>query len=242
MSATAPTVPSPAGNSENETPEQDRLLEQYKTYLDTIARSAEERLHINELFMTINNFLATILTGLGGYTVFSGNSSLALLLFILSIMGYAFSRVWHLYLTNYTTVNSAKWKVVYDMEEKFRFTYHPFQEEWSGKGELESKEGNPPDYLSWLWTSSGGYYKTSKVEGALPKLFGGIYIVLMLFTAPFTIWNIWEWFSSNVSFFETLEKSDLAGVGIVFLSFLALAIVVVGRIALPLVRKWVGEG
>ena len=237
MNSNAPTVSSPSDSSEHEKSEQEQLMEQFKTYFDTIEHSAEERLHINELFMTINNFLATILSAIAGYEFLSKNNSLVLLLFLLSIMGYAFSRVWSLYLTNYTTVNKAKWNVVYDMEEKFKFSYQPFQEEWSGKGDLESKEANPPNYLSWLWAPAGGYYSTPKVEGALPRLFGGMYILLALITIPLSI-REYEWLQAGINrIVQFLKNIRDFGLGWVVVVILIIIVFLVIALKSPKKRK-----
>ena len=227
MSSNAPPDSSPAGNSETETPEQDQLMEQYKTYLDTIARSAEERLHINELFMTINNFITTILTAIGGYVFVSGNNSIFLLLALLSIMGYAFSRVWHLYLTNYTTVNSVKWDVLYALEQEL--SYHPFKSEWDNylKGYMaNTRIPKTPLWIFWKKKSKSKYkpyYSTSEVESALPKLFGALYLVIGL--GAWIYWLHSNWSENTVEFLENIWHLCGEWVGVLIIIFLLIVVI-----------------
>lgn len=183
-------------------------MEQYKTYLDTIDHFAEKRLHLHEFFMGINSFLATLF----GYMVTSEKYTLLLLL-LLALVGFSFSRVWYLLVTNFTTVNSAKWKVIYDMEKKL--PYQPFQSEWRGKGNLKKiKSDTPPKFFSWILPSqqTQRYYSTSNVDSELPKLFGWIYISLGIGSI------IYLKFSDDIDqFWENIRSFDLEWIGIVIL-------------------------
>lgn len=206
--------------------EQETLLEQYKTYLDTIQHFDEQRLHVHEFFMTINSFLGTLFGAIGGY-LFASEKGHVLLLLPLAIVGFSFSYVWYLWVTNYTTVNKAKWDVIYDMEKKL--PYQPFQSEWDGKGNLKRNMTNPPNYFSWIWApKKDAYYSVSGINSLLPQLFGWMYIALVV------IPTVYLKFNDIIQFWENVRNFGLGWIGVVIL-IVVLAIIIL--VAIPFNKR-----
>ena len=258
MNQNAPTVSSPDDNSEQaqsekEKAKQAQLMEQYKAYLQTIDYSAENRLHTSEFFVAINSFLGTLF----GYMVTSQRVSVGkwtvLLLLLIAVVGFCVSRVWYLLLTHYTTVNFAKWEVIYDMEKDFLYQYQPFTSEWENK--LSPKRiHHMPGYFSWLQKLPKSkkkphpYYSYSDIITELPKLFGRMYIILGVSVLVYAIgsWGIkaCNWISSNlddiVLRWEIINDAGLVwvvGIIALILFFFVLVLAVIALRALWLLTK-----
>lgn len=251
MSSTASTDSSSADNAkkeqaEKEKAEKEQLMEQYKAYLQMIDHSTDHRLTTNQFFLSINSFLVTLFLGTGGYML-ATEKKLLWLLFPLAIAGYYVSRVWHFLLTNYTTIHSAKWKVVNDMEERLSYkmeeklSYKPFYSEWHDM----KKRYDMPKGFAWLRKASDAsskqerlYYSISLIESELPKLFGRMYVALGTITALILVYSQWIHPNScSIFYFFQYIWHNLKGLVIAVLILVVIAVVYVTPIRLPNKRK-----
>lgn len=238
MNQNAPT----ADKTEAPAPDKEQLMEQYKTYLDTVDYSAEKRLQVHEFFMGINSFLGTLfgyLTASDKYTM----DDIVVFLVVAACVGFSLSRVWYFWVVNFTLVNSAKWNVIYDMEKNF--PYQPFQSEWEVYLK-QHRSKTPPKRFSWLWTpkKKRRYYSNSELDSILPQLFGRLYILLGIISIAFWVYKS-DWLHSEnnpignilthiLDFLKEFWRLGLAWVGIVIL---ILVLFIVVFVAMPLNRR-----
>src|SRR5882757_11577470 len=104
----------------------DHLLEQYKLYLTLADKISERRLNTNSFFLTVNTSLITVI-GLSNILApkilkqgeVQADSQAANFLFILSgIAGIALCYFWYRLIRSYKDLNSAKFKVIHEVEKQ----------------------------------------------------------------------------------------------------------------------------
>ena len=238
MSSTTTPVSAPSDNTEDKNSKEEQRIEQYKTYLDMLNHSNEQRIATNQFFVAINvslvTFLATILEHM--FDSDSGNVSVLLLLLPLpALTGYCLSRLWCFLLISYNTVNSSRWNVVYDMEKTL--PYQPFQSEWE---KMEPYETNIPKGFLWLQQVSGispkRYYSISGTERKLPILFGGLYLIIIVTVSVYVVWSLlieaYYWISLKwndiILFIENIKSLNLEWViviiGLIVIVFTVIAL------------------
>ena len=106
---------------------QNHLLEQYKIYLTSAENISNRRQSANAFFVTINSALVSLV----GYINFGGNHS-SDLYWLISISGIAISYMWYRLVRSYKDLNSAKFKVVHDIEKQLPLS--PYDAEWDAVG------------------------------------------------------------------------------------------------------------
>jgi hypothetical protein len=110
------------------------ILEIYKTYVETADRISDRRVQANNLFITLN-------LALGGYflnKVFGDPTSQIHLIF-LSSLSIVLNGVWFLLIKNFKEMNSVKFKIINEIEDKY-FILKPFKKEWE---ELKKRRYKP---------------------------------------------------------------------------------------------------
>lgn len=138
------------------------LLEQYKLYVEMADRISSRRATTNTFFLSLNTLLITavgILSRLGSSFV----SFNILWVVIASIAGILFCWAWHVIIRSYCQLNWGKYKII-NMIEK-RLPVAMYEAEWSclkPKGEARK------------------YKELTTVELWIPRIFGFLYIVLMV--------------------------------------------------------------
>ncbi len=148
------------------------LLEQYKLYVEMADRVSQRRATANTFFLTLNTGLLGFATGLAGFSLnaaqywaFSWGAA---------IFGIGFSYVWWRILKSYRQLNTAKYKVVHDLEAKLPVA--PYDDEW-----VKTDRGNNPKL----------YLQLTVVEARVPKLFMLGYFILGIVTGVFFIRSLW---------------------------------------------------
>jgi len=112
---------------------QGHLIEQYKPYLETADRISNRRQSANSFFVTIN----TALVALVGY-IHIGSETSNELYWLIALAGIALSYMWYRLIRSYRDLNTAKFKVVHEIEKKLPIS--PFDAEWEAVGRGENRK------------------------------------------------------------------------------------------------------
>lgn len=150
----------------------DHLVEQYKSYLSLTDKIGERRLNTNSFFLTVNtslitaiglsNMLSPKILGPGQMQI---DSQAANFLFILiGIAGGGLCYFWYRLTLSYRGLNSAKFKVVHEMEKLLPI--RPYNLEWEALGRGENK---------------GLYHPFTHIEIYVPWIFMALYFALVIF-------------------------------------------------------------
>ena len=119
-----------SGNSSSYSSEdsyQNHLLEQYKLYLTSAENISNRRQTANAFFVTVNTALVSLI----GYLNF-GNEDSNSFYWLISIAGIAISYMWYRLVRSYKDLNSAKFKVVHEIEKSLPVS--PYDAEWEAVG------------------------------------------------------------------------------------------------------------
>lgn len=143
---------------------QEILLEQYKFFAKTADDITVRRLQTNKFYLAILLGLFTIAgflnkNGLTGITILDRD----VILILISIIGMALSTIWYINIESFKLLNTAKFKVILQMEKEL--PCQCFGKEWEYRiGEDESK----------------AYPIFTKIEKFLPIMMGIIYFMVLL--------------------------------------------------------------
>lgn len=129
---------------------------QYKLYVETAEKVSEKRQTANTYFLSLNSFLLV----LSGYLTTIKFQLWHLLLIITGIFICIF---WLLNLQSYRNLNSAKYKVIHEMEDKLPINL--FDKEW--------------DFLE-RGKNKGVYLKLSVAEQGVPIIFIFLYWIILV--------------------------------------------------------------
>ena len=134
------------------------LLEQYKVYLEMADRISARRQTANSFFVTLN----TAIIALVGYVNFGDKDDLAFY-WLISIAGMILCFMWYRLIRSYKDLNSAKFKVVHEIETKLPIA--PFDAEW----EAVERGENPKLYLPF-----------THIEVFIPWVFFAVHSLVLL--------------------------------------------------------------
>jgi len=141
---------------------QEHLLEQYKLYVEMADHISQRRASANSFFLTLHTGLFGLAVGLSGLS--SGQLENQLAGFIASIFGLPFTYAWYRVLKSYRQLNTAKYKVVHELEAKLPAA--PYDDEWE-----KTDRGENPKLYTPLTT----------VEGKVPLIFASGYLAAAIF-------------------------------------------------------------
>ncbi len=130
---------------------EETILEQYKLYVNTAVKVSYWRQTSNKFFLTLNSVLLA-------FTGFLTTLNFAIWHIVLALAGIFISILWFLTITSFRNLNSAKFKVIHNMEKALPF--RTFGDEW--------------DYLK------NKYIKISLVEQGIPIIFLFLYMVIIV--------------------------------------------------------------
>lgn len=148
------------------------LLEQYKLYVEMADRVSQRRATANTFFLTLNTALFGFATGLAGFSF--AEAQISAISCGIAIFGIGFSYVWWRILESYRQLNSAKYKVVHDLESILPVA--PYDDEWEKVG----RGDNPKLYL-----------QLTIVEARVPKLFMLGYSTLAIVASVFFVRSLY---------------------------------------------------
>ena len=107
------------------------LLEQYKLYVEMADRISSRRQSANSFFLSVNTAIIALISYINlGY---KNNSSFY---WLVSLAGMALCFMWYRLVRSYKDLNTAKFKVIHEMEAKLPVA--PYDLEWEkvGKGKV----------------------------------------------------------------------------------------------------------
>lgn len=149
------------------------LIDQYKLYVEMADRISQRRTTANSYFLTVNSAILAFV----GY-LNSKNSDEYL--WLLAFAGMTLCVLWRQGIASYRDINTAKWKVVHEIEK--RLPISPYDAEWEFVG-----RGN----------DSKLYRPISHVEGGVPWVFMFLHFIVFTKTMPFAqYWDMAKgWFN-----------------------------------------------
>ncbi|WP_157517731.1 hypothetical protein [Moritella sp. PE36] len=112
------------------------LLEQYKIYLTSAENISNRRQTANSFFVTVNTALISLISYLN-----LGVATSSKLYWVISLAGIAISYMWYRLVRSYKDLNSAKFKVIHEIEKSLPIS--PYDAEWEAVG----RGGDPKLYL-----------------------------------------------------------------------------------------------
>ena len=133
------------------------LLEQYKVYVEMADRISARRQTANSFFLSVN----TAIIALIAYVNFGSDKTD--FYWLVSLAGMILCYMWYRLIRSYKGLNTAKFKVVHEMEQKLPFA--PYDIEWDKAGRGE----NPKLYLPFTHT-----------EMIIPWVFFAVHVVVFL--------------------------------------------------------------
>jgi hypothetical protein len=128
---------------------QDHLLEQYKIYFESADRISSRRQSANSFFVTIN----TALIALTGY-VCLGSDAAHGPYWLVGLSGVILSYMWYRLIRSYRDLNTAKFKVIHEIESHLPIS--PFDAEWEAVGRGKNRKLYLPFthieiYVPWIF-------------------------------------------------------------------------------------------
>ncbi|HQQ98560.1 MAG TPA: hypothetical protein PLX35_14915 [Cyclobacteriaceae bacterium] len=141
----------------------DHLLEQYKLYIEMTDKISDRRQTVNNFFLTITTaFISAIgITGFFQQEKTEINKDFILFLTIGVVVS---CYVWYRMIRSYKDLNSAKFKVIHEIEKQLPI--RPFEAEWTALGRGKNKRK---------------YLPFSRIEMFIPLILGLINLSLMLY-------------------------------------------------------------
>ena len=139
------------------------LIEQYKMYVESADKVSERRGQTNAFYISVLTALLVILSLIVEKNVFSEQSNLVFL--TIGLLGVFLCLIWWFNIQSYKQLNSAKFKVIHDIEA--HLPYACFDKEWDHLG-----RGN----------DSKKYRKLTVIEKFVPLILSIPYLILIAFS------------------------------------------------------------
>lgn len=137
------------------------LFEQYKIFVESAEKISDRRQHANNYFITINTALISFI-GLSFQIKILQDIGWALIL--LPFIGIAICVIFWYLLRSYKQINTGKFKVIHEIEQRLPLALYDYEWEILDRGE------NPKVY-----------YPFSHIELHLPKVLGIVYALFGVF-------------------------------------------------------------
>jgi len=141
---------------------QQHLFDQYKLYIDSADKISERRQTANNYFITINTLLISFVGIVSNNTKFATNNNWVV---VVGITGLLICFFWYILISSYKQLNSGKFHLIHEIEDKLPLNI--YKHEWSVLKEGKDRKT---------------YYPFSHVEIHIPKVFGLIYILFLVFS------------------------------------------------------------
>lgn len=140
---------------------QTHLIDQYKLYVEMADKISERRQSANSYFLSVNS-------GILAFVGYVGPRDQTDYLWFLAIAGMALSFLWYRLIRSYRDLNSAKFKVIHEIEK--RLPLSPYDAEW----EAMERGENPRLYKP-----------LSHIEIGVPWVFLALHALVLVRTFPF---------------------------------------------------------
>ncbi len=138
----------------NQTKQNTLLFEQYKIAVEMADRISARREGANKLFLSVNSIILVFI---------ATRQELVNIHIFIGVFGVVLSCIWASIIQNYRSLNSAKYAVILEMEEKLPWKI--YGDEWKKLKEGEDKKV---------------YAKLTVVEKKLPHIFLVFYVVISI--------------------------------------------------------------
>lgn len=139
------------------------LLEQYKLYVEMADRISTRRVQTNMFYISLLSGLLALLSIVLGRNLFSDFQTITFM--AVAILGLALCALWNVNIRSYRQLNSAKFKVIQEMEQHLPFPC--YDKEWEILG--EGKE-------------SKAYLQLTRVEQYVPFVLAVPYLLLLIYS------------------------------------------------------------
>ncbi len=128
---------------------QSHLLEQYKIYITSADNISNRRQSANSFFVTLNTALVSLVSYLN-----IGTTNTSKMYWAISVAGLAISYMWYRLVRSYKDLNSAKFKVVHEIEKSLPVS--PYDAEWEAVGRGKNSKLYLPFthieiYIPWVF-------------------------------------------------------------------------------------------
>ena len=139
---------------------QEHLLEQYKLYVEMADRISSRRQSANSFFLSINTAIASLL----GYVGLEHQNKTDYF-WTVSLIGMALCFMWYRLVRSYKDLNSAKFKVIHEIEKELPVAAYDLEWEKVGRGE-----------------NSKLYLPFTHIEIMIPWVFFAIHFLIFCFS------------------------------------------------------------
>ncbi len=140
------------------------VLEIYRIYVEMADRISARRPSANAYFLSVN----TVIVGFLGHLALSDHSSaVAVSRVPIAVAGMVICYLWYRIIRSYRDLNSAKFRVIHEIEA--RLPLRPYDAEWDAVGRGE----NPGLYLPF-----------THIEVVIPWVFAGVHALAVLGAIP----------------------------------------------------------
>ena len=138
---------------------QEHLFQQYKLYVESADKISDRRQKNNDFFVAINTALLTFLSFMSKYS-----EELVFMTILVSIAGISMCYIWYRLIRSYKDINTGKFKVIHNIENKLPLALYDAEWDILGRGE------NPKLYLPF-----------TNIEIKIPSIFAVLYCIVVLF-------------------------------------------------------------
>ena len=150
----------PEGYGENY---QSHLLDQYKLYVEMADRISQRLDQSNRFYAGLVSAIVALLVVMGRLGVSGSNWDIALL--VAGLLGASLSVIWFINLGSYRALNSAKYRVINEMESQL--PYAGYTDEWAY---LRPAEG------------PARYFQLTRIERFVPLLVLALFVGIMAYS------------------------------------------------------------
>lgn len=130
----------------------EQIFKQYEIFVSSADKISSHRMDANKFFITINSLILTV------YSMFFEKVTSAI--WVVPVLGIIISLTWIRMLKSYSMLNSAKFKIINEIEDKLPL--QPYKEEWD------------------ILKNNCEYKTLSKIEQKIPYAFGMVFFVLLI--------------------------------------------------------------
>ncbi len=145
----------------------EHLLDQYKVYVSATEKISDRRQKTNEFFLGLNTALVALL---GFISTKTSPAEINTILVFSAIAGITVCYLWYRIIVSYKGLNDAKFKVIHAIESRLPLALYDTEWEMLGRGENKKL-----------------YWPFSHIELFVPKIFMGIYVILILSVIPWKV-------------------------------------------------------
>ena len=137
---------------------QDHLLEQYKLFVETSQKVSEKRQTSNNYLLTLCSSLVTL------FVAFLSTFGHHRWNVLIPIAGLFVCFIWHSLVESYKDLNTAKFRVIHEMEEQLPVALFKYEWHVCGRGKDKDK-----------------YVPLTHLERWIPWMFGVLYLALLVY-------------------------------------------------------------